>query len=193
MKKFFLIAGGIFFFFTHCAQTESNEASKNPAAGESRNEGLDDFSKIQMIDEYIASFKKAETRIMGQKYYINFYSTKDKAYVKTKDGVKVGLVVDTYPPDGENRYFYYLKDGKLVSYTHREWIKTGNPHAKEINCYMDDRGIFKLQERYIQLEPDQNPSPLLSLPYVDSPLNRDSLLSVIKTEQARVEKAAVKN
>lgn len=176
----------LLFFFSNCSQQESKNPSQTPPPQESTLAGLTNDQKIEKINAYLDSLNRVEDFAV-QKFNLNFYSDKDKAFLRTKNGEKISLVTTTYPPNEETRDFYAFKDGQLINYKHREWFKQDNPRAKEINCYMDERGIFHVLERSIQLSAGQNPSPVLSLPYTESTLNKDSLLNIIQADLKRIE------
>jgi len=198
--KFYPIILSLLLFAVSCQDSEPGDEEKagqdtpNALQTASNQNGMDPETKAAAVDAAIDSIQKANRKVPVKRVDHRTYSDKDALGILEADG-KLFRVVDRYfPPGEENMSMFYQLDGRVVLFKKRQWVKEGlQPFAKEISCYMDEKGIYKSLERRVLLSEGQNPSGVLSAPPAELTLKQDSLHRAILADFKKLQKMIAEN
>lgn len=175
----------------------STVAVSSSAGGGGRNSGVltpADSAKVLAIEKYTTSISKGQAEVRREKANVKVYDDKDFAKYTYRNDSLLILVTTLHPPDQETRDFYFFNEkGQLVMHKHREWLKlTHPPVAREVVCYLDEKGVFYTMDRKMELGLGDNPSPMLMLPFTPLKLDADSLQQAIEAKFELFQAAAAK-
>lgn len=214
MKKIFVLSlaiASIYFACTPDPKPEIEETSTEPTTAESTPAPVEteptlaptpivglasaDSAKLAEIDEFIQFVimlqKKEDQGFTREDYKPKGGGERDNVVTIRNKGKVIKSVTALYSDEQEIRDYYHFREGKPLHYKHREWNRDdGNPNAKEVIAYMEGDDVISLQERRINLAPDQKPGAMLRLPLQPSAMNRDSFLQALNKQWDNLKNSA---